>query len=75
MAEGLAQWDCWASCGNRVVSLPEPNSTPERAMELLLERARLVFGEQDWAAWEWEAKEYGTRCVVRFGSSTRAADS
>jgi hypothetical protein len=37
-------------------------------MELLLERARLVFGEQDWAAWEWEAKEYGSqvRRAVRF---------
>jgi hypothetical protein len=37
-------------------------------MELLLEKARLVFGEQDWAARTWEAKEYGTQAhrVVRF---------
>ena len=24
-------------------------------MDLLLEKARLVFGEQDWSAWEWSA--------------------
>ena len=52
----------------RHVDRPEPNSTPESAMGLLLEKARLVHGEQDWAAWEWAAKEYGiqARRVVRF---------
>jgi hypothetical protein len=30
-------------------------------MDLLLEKARLVFGEQDWSAWAWTATEYGTR--------------
>jgi hypothetical protein len=29
-------------------------------MELLLAQARLIYGEQDWSAWSWEAKEYGT---------------
>jgi drug/metabolite transporter (DMT)-like permease len=27
----------------------------ERAMDLLLEKARLVFGEQDWSTWDKEA--------------------
>jgi hypothetical protein len=40
----------------RHVDRPEPNSTPERAMDLLLEKARLVFGDQGWSA-----REYGTR--------------
>ena len=22
---------------------------------------KLIFGEQDWSAWEWSAREYGTR--------------
>jgi hypothetical protein len=44
----------------KTVSRPEPNSTPEAAMELLLEKARLVFGEQDWSTWEWSTREYGT---------------
>jgi hypothetical protein len=43
------------------IARPEANSTPERAMELLLGKARLVFGEQDWSTWEWSAREYGTR--------------
>lgn len=30
-------------------------------MNLLLAKARMVFGEQDWSAWKWEAREYGTR--------------
>ena len=30
-------------------------------MDLLLSKARLVFGEQDWSAWEWSTREYGTR--------------
>lgn len=46
----LAHWDCWGWRGNRTVSRPEPNSKPEAAMELLLEKARLVFGDQDWSA-------------------------
>jgi hypothetical protein len=29
-------------------------------MELLLQKARLVFGDQAWSAWEWSAREYGT---------------
>jgi hypothetical protein len=56
-----AHWDCWAWCGDRTVSRPEPNSTPEAAMNLLLEKATLVHGEQDWSTWEWSAREYGTR--------------
>jgi hypothetical protein len=56
----LAHWDSWGWCGNRHIARPEPNSTPERAMELLLEKAKLVFGEQDWSTWEWSAREYGT---------------
>ena len=57
----LAHWDCWAWLGSRTISRPEPNSTPERAMQLLLEKVRLVHGEQDWAVWTWEAREYATR--------------
>jgi hypothetical protein len=57
----IAHWDCWGSCGMRHTDRPEPNSTPERAMGLLLEKARLVFGEQDWSTWEWSAREYGIR--------------
>ena len=30
-------------------------------MDLLLEKARLVFDEQDWSTWEWSTREYGTR--------------
>jgi hypothetical protein len=49
---------------------PEPNSTPDAAMELLLQKAKLINGEQDWPAWTWEAREYatGTRTprVIRF---------
>ena len=44
----------------RRIDRPEPSSTPERAMDLLLEKVRLVFGEQDWSAWEWSVREYGT---------------
>ncbi len=64
--------DAWIAprlLGNRTVSRPEPSSTPERAMELLLERVRLVHGEQDRQAWTWEAREYGSRQkrMLRFG--------
>lgn len=37
----------------KIVSRPEPNRTPEAAMELPLQKARLVFGE-------WSAGEYGS---------------
>ena len=47
--EQLAHWDCWGWLGDRTVSRPEPNSTPEHAMELLLKKVRLVHGEQDWS--------------------------
>ena len=57
----VAHWDGGGGCGNRTVSRPEANSTPDRAMDLLLEKARLVFGDQDWSSWEWKAQEYGTR--------------
>lgn len=56
-----AHWDCWAWRGNLTVSRPEPNSTPEQAVALLLEKVRLIHGEQGWAAWEWEAREYATK--------------
>ena len=56
----LAHWDCWGWCGDRTVSRPEPNSTPAHAMDLLLEKVRLVFGEKGWSTWEWIAREYGT---------------
>jgi hypothetical protein len=56
----LANWDCWSWNGDRTVSRPEPNTTPEHAMELLLVKVLLVHGQQDWTAWSWEAREYGT---------------
>lgn len=56
----VSHWDCWDWAGMKTVSRPKPNSTPEAAMELLLEKCRLVFGEQDWSTWEWSAREYGT---------------
>ena len=66
----LAHWDCSALHGNTTVSRPEPNSTPEQAVALLLEKIRLVHGEQDWPTWKWEAREYGATGgpprVVRF---------
>jgi hypothetical protein len=45
----------------KTVSRPEPNSTPERAMELLLEKVQLVHGDRPWQDCLWEAREYGTR--------------
>jgi hypothetical protein len=45
----------------RHLDRPEPNSTPEAAMDLLLQKAQLVYGEQDWSAWSWSAHEYGSR--------------
>jgi hypothetical protein len=66
-----AHWDCGGWCGNRHIARPESNSTPERAMELLLEKARLVFGDQDWSAWEWSAREYaGARHASSRSSGT-----
>jgi hypothetical protein len=40
-------------------------------MELLMDKARLVFGEQDWSTWQWSAREYGVPQprVIRFGWS------
>jgi hypothetical protein len=51
------------------VSRPEPSSAPERATELLRQKVQLIHGEQDWAAWTWEARQYGTHehRVLRFG--------
>jgi hypothetical protein len=48
---------------------------PERAMEQLLEKVRLVHGEQDWSAWSWEAREYGARDLrtIRFRYVVRVA--
>lgn len=46
----VSHWDCRGWCGMKTVSRPEPNSTPEQAMDLLLEKVRLVFGEHDWCA-------------------------
>lgn len=64
----VAHWDAWASCGTRHIDRPEPNCKPEVAVELLLQKARLVFGDQDWSAWEWRAHEYGVQLkrVIRF---------
>jgi hypothetical protein len=40
-------------------------------MELLPQKARLGFGDQDWSAWTWEAREYATAVgaprTIRFG--------
>ena len=52
----IAHWDCWGWCGDRHISRAEPNSTPEAAMDLLLEKARLMLGEQDWSTWQWSAR-------------------
>jgi hypothetical protein len=66
----LAHWDCWSSGGMRHADTPTPNSTPEVAMAALLEQCRLIYGEQDWSAWSWEAREFatGTRTprIIRF---------
>ena len=34
---------CWGWSGMKTVSRPEPNSTPERAMDSCREKVRLVF--------------------------------
>ena len=60
----LARWDCRGWSGMKTGNRPEPNSTLDRAMELLLEKVRLVLGEQDWSAWTWEAREFRT-CELR----------
>jgi hypothetical protein len=59
----------------KTVSRPEPNSTPERAMDLLIEKVRLVHGEQDWSSWEWSAREYATQQphVIPFSWGVRLA--
>ena len=67
--DDVAHWDCWGSHGElQHVNKPVPNSTPEAAMDELLSKARFVFGDQDWSAWTWEAREFGTRepRTVRF---------
>ena len=51
--DDVAHWDCWGWVRQPAHARCEPNSPPERAMDLLLETGRLVFGEQDWSAWEW----------------------
>jgi hypothetical protein len=71
MGTGLAHWDCWGSHVElEHVNKPVPDSTPEAAMAELLEKARWVFGVQDWSAWSWEGREFatGTRAprVIRF---------
>jgi hypothetical protein len=54
----LSHWDCWTTDGEmKHADCPTPNSMPEKAMERLLEHVRLIYGEQDWSAWSWEAKE------------------
>jgi hypothetical protein len=35
----VSHWYCCGWCGMKTVSWPEPNSTPEAAMDLLLEKA------------------------------------
>ena len=60
--DDLAHRDCWGSHGEMEhVNKPVPNSTPEAAMDEFLSKARFVFGDQDWSAWTWEAREFGTR--------------
>ena len=49
-----------------------PNSTPEAAMDELLSKARFVFGDQDWSAWSWEAREYGRASPRSFASGGTA---
>jgi len=74
----LAHWDSWGWLGDRTVCRPEPSTAPEQAMDLLLEKTRLIHGEQDWSAWTWEAREYGTGPrtpeTVRFRFSGRTFD-
>jgi hypothetical protein len=38
-----------------------PSSTAEPAMQALLVKARMLFGEREWGEWTWDAQEYGTR--------------
>jgi hypothetical protein len=63
-----SHWDAWGFSGNRTISRAEPNSTPERALDLLLEKARLIHGEQNWEDWFFEVREFGTqsRRLLRF---------
>ena len=66
----VSHWDCWGSCGMRHADTPTISTTPEVAMDRLLEHCRLIYGEQDWSAWSWEAREFATGTgaprVVRF---------
>jgi hypothetical protein len=68
----VAHWDCWGSCGMRHADTPSTNTTPEAAMDRLLEHVRLIYGEQDWSSWQWIAREYGTRRDLP-GSANRAS--
>lgn len=43
----VAHWDCWGWCGDRHINRPEPNSTPEHAMDLLLLPATVASGGRD----------------------------
>ena len=54
----VSDWDGWAWRGDCVVNRPEPNCTPERALDLLLKKVWLLYGEQDWSEWSWELREY-----------------
>jgi hypothetical protein len=68
MSDLLAHWDCWGSCGMRHLDRPEPNRTPEAAMELLLQKARFSVRRARLGDVDLEAREYGTRAprVIRF---------
>jgi hypothetical protein len=57
----IAHWDAWGAFGVHHINRPERNCKPEAAVKLLLEKARSMFGEQDWSAWEWRAHEYGVQ--------------
>jgi hypothetical protein len=69
--DDVANWDCWGACGEmKHVNRPVPSSAPEEAIQQLLSKARFVFGDQDWSAWSWEAREYAgtgrTPRTIRF---------
>jgi hypothetical protein len=64
----VAHWDAWGAFGVHHINRPERDCKPEAAMKLLLEKARSMFGEQDWSAWEWRAHEQDVQFkrVIRF---------
>jgi len=54
-----AHWDAWASDGEGLhCNRPSPSSTPEEAMEALLEMVRWRYGEQAWSSWQFWVVEY-----------------